>query len=171
MDKKDRFKIFFSRIRRELISSNNEEELFHNTKQLLELYPIVRWRLENKLDDLNAICLEFYNEPLAEAIDALLGINPSMDRMNLKDNLQDMEFSWYILKLVNRALDLLKDYPENGEKYFNLLKMMYIDKKRCTENEILELLNIGRTTLYKDKKKAIRMFGAVLWGFIIPDIT
>ncbi len=37
------------------------------------------------------------------------------------------------------------------------------------EDELLSVLNISRTTLYREKRRAIEMLGVVLWGFILPD--
>lgn len=47
---------------------------------------------------------------------------------------------------------------------------MYILNNRYSENEMLEYLNIGRTTFYREKKDAIHMLGVILWGFLIPDL-
>jgi hypothetical protein len=47
---------------------------------------------------------------------------------------------------------------------------MYVINYRYSENEMLEYLNIGRTTFYKEKKDAIHMLGVILWGFVIPDM-
>lgn len=48
---------------------------------------------------------------------------------------------------------------------------MYIINYRYSENEMLEYLNIGRTTFYKEKKESVHMLGVILWGFIIPDLN
>jgi hypothetical protein len=41
---------------------------------------------------------------------------------------------------------------------------------KYSESEILESMNISRSTFFREKKKAVTLLGVILWGFVIPDI-
>ena len=147
------------------------KNIYHNAKLLLHLYGKVLWRISHSLDEMETECFEINKMHLAEAIESLLGMDTEIDRLKLESRLETLDISKSILELVNRALVLLRTYPDNGERYFDIINKMYILTYRYNENEMLEYLNIGRTTFYKEKKDAIKMLGVILWGFIIPDIT
>jgi hypothetical protein len=68
---------------------------------------------------------------------------------------------------------MLKNYPDNGERLFEILQNSYsINKKeKVKEDELLSILNISRTTLYREKRRAIEMLGVILWGFVIPNFV
>ncbi|MCX7748262.1 MAG: hypothetical protein N2645_15450 [Clostridia bacterium] len=152
------------------LKSYKGKNIYHNTKLLLQLYNKVLWRMEYSLNEMNTECFYLNKTNLADAIGSLLDMKTDLDRLNLESRLESLDVSRVILELINKALVLLKSYPDKGERYFDILNKMYIIKCRFSENEMLEYLNIGRTTFYKDKKDAIHMLGVILWGFLIPDL-
>ena len=147
------------------------KNIYHNTKLLLQLYSKVFWRIEHSLKEMDSECLYLNRNNLAEAIGSLLDMNTDLDRLNLESRLESLDVSRIILELINKALMLLRTYPEKGEQCFDILNKMYIISSPYSENDLLEYLNIGRTTLYKEKKEAIHMLGVILWGFVIPDLN
>lgn len=152
------------------LKSYRGKNIYHNAKLLLKLYSKVLWRIEHSLKEMNTECFYLNRISLAEAIESLLDMNTDLDRLNLESRLESLDVSRVILELINKALVLLKAYPEKGERYFDILNKMYILNNRYSENEMLEYLNIGRTTFYREKKDAIHMLGVILWGFLIPDL-
>lgn len=44
----------------------------------------------------------------------------------------------------------------------------YLTAFRYTESELLELLNLERSTFYDRKKEAVLLLGISLWGYAIP---
>jgi hypothetical protein len=152
------------------LKSYKGKNIYHNTKLLLQLYSKVLWRIEHSLKEMNTECFYLNKNSLAEAIESLMDMNTDLDRLNLENRLESLDVSKVILELINKALVLLGAYPEKGERYFDLLNKMYVINYRYSENEMLEYLNIGRTTFYKEKKDAIHMLGVILWGFVIPDM-
>ena len=43
-------------------------------------------------------------------------------------------------------------------------------KNKCTESEMLEMLNLERSRYYDKKKEAIMVFGLALWGAELPKV-
>jgi len=47
---------------------------------------------------------------------------------------------------------------------------MYLLKYNYSEDEMMEALNISRSTLYREKKRALSLLGVILWGYMLPGI-
>ncbi len=68
-----------------------------------------------------------------------------------------------MIELVDSAMLKVKEFPYNGDLYFENLSRCYLDKFKYTESEILDLLSMERSTYYDRKKEAIYVFGISLW--------
>jgi len=62
--------------------------------------------------EMNAECFYLNKTNLAEAIGSLLDMNTDLDRLNLESRLKSLEVSKLILEPVNKALVLLRAYPQ-----------------------------------------------------------
>lgn len=147
-----------------------DDKYYHNTSLLLKLYSKVKWRMGNSIIDLDEECNKSYGSSIFETIDMLVDVDPRVNKTRLESRLQSIENSKSILVLIDRALVILKKYPIEGDKYFEILHKRYLDFAQYSESEILESINISRSTYFRDKKKAINLLSVVLWGFVIPDI-
>ena len=81
-----------------------------------------------------------------------------------------------LLNEITTALNSLKDYPQNGEIYYHILFYTYFSNHSLTDEQIASLLNetdvthdISRSTISRKRKKAIEVFGMILWGFLSKD--
>lgn len=64
--------------------------------------------------------------------------------------------------------DKVYDYYNNGQLYHEILSKSYLTAFRYTESELLEILNLERSTFYDRKKEAVMLLGIALWGYAIP---
>lgn len=144
--------------------------IYQNTKMLLELYPKVYWRLETQLDELDAECLDVGNKHLKAALDELSCLVGDIGSLHLQNRMCSLLRSRSILQLVDKALVMLKEYPNHGATYFSILEMAYLSQFPLSEGEIITILDKSRSTYYKLKKEAIQSLGVILWGFIIPEV-
>ena len=87
----------------------------------------------------------------------------------LHEKLEDTEASKVIIDIVNRAMLRLKTYPNKGELYHKILQNTYFSDKKYEEMELLEILDISRSTYFRQRKKAISLFGVILWGYVLPE--
>ena len=132
-------------------------------------------RAEKKIID-SKNCAKFFEyissrtHSKKQGVDTLIDVDPRVEKMRLESRLESLENSKSILVLVDRAMMLLKNYPIEGQKYHDILTKTYMVFVKYSEIEIIEALNISRSTLYRDKKKAINLLGVILWGFVIPDL-
>lgn len=80
-----------------------------------------------------------------------------------------------MLKLLNSAIDLLRNKHKNGETYYWLLYYSYLSPQQYKNaDEIIELLrphidDISYRTYFRRRKEAINALSSVLWGYTSRD--
>ena len=67
-------------------------------------------------------------------------------------------------------MNKIYEYPDNGKIYHEILSKQYLTVYKYTEQEMLELLNMERSTYYDKKKDAIDLLAICLWGYTIPSM-
>jgi len=152
------------------LKSQGNDRVYHNTRLLLQLYSKVMWRMSNAIMEMETECYLSNGSNLFDVVNTLIDVDPRVDQLRLESRLQSIEDSKSIIELIDRALLLLKSYPDNGPLYFEILSKSYLVFVKYSEMEILEDLNMSRSTFYREKKKAVTLLGVILWGFVIPDI-
>ena len=154
------------------VNKSGNEIVYHNTRLLLDLYSKVLWRVKESLDDLDTECYESDKKHLYDLINSLIDVDTQIDKNRFERRMQSIEESKSLIELVDRVIVKLKTYPENGELYFQILNKIYIVNQnfKPDEEELLEILHISRSTFYREKKKAITLFGVILWGFVLSDV-
>jgi len=152
-------------------NDNSNQKIFHDTKLLLNLYSKVMWRVEQALWELDAECFESDKKHLYDLVNSLVDVDTQIDKLRFERRMQSIEESKSLIELIGKALAMLKNYPENGERLYLILNNTYVKSKvnRNNEFDLIDNLNISRTTLYREKKRAVNVLGVILWGFILPD--
>lgn len=145
------------------------EKFYHNTKSLLELYSKVHWRINSSIQEMNQECKESTNRELTELIHSMVDIDPRINQRRLYSRLQSIEESKSILDFIDLSMVKLKTYPDDGEKYHEILDRIYIKRTTKSIEKLAELYNVSRATMYREKNKAIKMFGVILWGFLFEE--
>ena len=79
------------------------------------------------------------------------------------------ETKW-IIELVDMAMLKIREYPDKGALYCEIISKAYLNRFKYRESEMLEVLNMERSTYYDRKKEAILLFGLSLWGTAIPKL-
>jgi len=152
------------------LSRHCNDKIYHNAGKLLRVYKSVRWRLSQSLDEMGDECMAVSSLSLKEALFNLLDLDTDLDKLNLEDRLKSLAVSRQLVEIIDKSLIMLKTYPGSGERCFDIINKCFLLEYPYSENEILENLNISRTTYYKQKKKAVSMLGVILWGFLLPDL-
>jgi hypothetical protein len=98
----------------------------------------------------------------------LVAYSPSEDRRVFESNLKALFDAKWMMDLVNESMVQVKEFPDMGELYFELLSKFYLSKFKYIESEMLEMLNIERSTYYDRKKEAILVFAWAMWGNVLP---
>ena len=74
------------------------------------------------------------------------------------------------IELVDMAMLKIREYPDKGALYCEIISKAYLNRFKYRESEMLEVLNMERSTYYDRKKEAILLFGLSLWGTAIPKL-
>ena len=146
------------------------EDLFVKAKLLLGSYRRVCWaslgscRTEN--EDGYCIC----DDNIRQALDYLNTYPPTENRAFFERKLKMLFDSRWMVELVDSAMIQVKEFPDSGERYFEILSKYYLSKFKYCESELLEVLQLERSAYYDRKKEAILAFGLALWGTVLPKI-
>lgn len=143
---------------------------FQKAKRLLICFKLVLWRISSNIQELDEECSAVMNEDLAYAVEILDKFDYRMDIGKLEGKLVANQETRLMANLIVTAILKVKEYPALGESYFDVLQKTYLTKDKCKETDILYDLDISRSTYYKYKKDAVKIFGYCLWKIIIPNM-
>ena len=131
-----------------------QDDIFHKTKLLLSIYRDVVWAT---LSDCNCVNEEiyYYGDDLTDALVYLEEFAPDIERSEFERRVCNLFENKWMIDLIDKAMSKVYDY-------YNLTAFRY------TESELLEILNLERSTFYDRKKEAVMLLGIALWGYAIP---
>jgi hypothetical protein len=158
------------------ISYKNEkvinDRLLHQSRLLLEMYRRVVWGVKYSLYDLEATAEEFGSRRIQQLIDFLaFDFEREIDADKIESHLNSIASTHDLIMLIDRALMRLREYPELGEIYFELLNKKYIIKYSYSDQELMESLDLTRSTFYRYKRYATHLLGVILWGYVLPECS
>ena len=156
----------------QIVKSNQvEAKYYHNTKLLLKLYNKVLWRINNNFKVIEDECIYSTGKKVDELVNNLLDAEMFVSEARLESRLQSIKDSREIIKLIDKALIMLKSYPDNEERYYWIIFKSYISTEKYTESDIIDFLCCSRATYFREKKKAIATLSTILWGYLIPGLS
>lgn len=148
----------------------DKSTVYHDTELLLENYRNLIWRLEENLEDVEGAIYYMGGRHLSNLFRLLSMELDEYDnehsRKAVEERLFGLRESKLIIDLIDKAMLKLKNYPKNGDKYFQILHTSYIDKEPIRQDEIQDKLLISPSTYYRYRKKAIEILSGILFGYI-----
>ena len=150
------------------LNNDEKEDVYQNAKLMLEQYRTVIWRLNQEINDMNAAVEYDLCTDLFSYIDALADIDINQKSKRLKSRLASLENSKSLVCMIDYSIEILKNYPNKGDIYFNLIKDRFLLPQPVKVEYILINYSISRRTYYRDIHKAIEIIGTILWGFVLP---
>lgn len=145
----------------------DSSEILHKTKLLLGVYRDVVWATLYEADAVHEDIYYFGSE-LNDALVYLEEFAPDTEKAEFEAKVSSLFENKWMIDLIDKAMTRVYDYHNNGRLYHEILSKCYLTAFRYTENEVLELLNLERSTFYDRKKEAILLLGISLWGYAIP---
>lgn len=156
------------------IRKKPEEVFFHDTKKLLKIYRPVQWGMQVKIGQTKKRFSKEYGTDVDEFLEMVYtaGVNVDTDA-NIKRYVNEISESNNFLKLIDEALELMREHHPEGEKYYWLLYYTYITvyKSRNVEGIIdklephVNVPRINRATYYRWLNDAIGTVHSILWGY------
>ena len=153
-----------------LCASQNLEAgtLTAKAKLLLGSYRRVCWATLGSctLDTDDRYCVRHEGPEIA--LEYLRTYSPTEDKALFEAKLKTLFDSRWVMELVDDAMMQVKEFPDMGEQYFEILSKCYLSSMKYPETDLLDVLQMERSCYYDRKKEAVLAFGLAMWGTIIP---
>lgn len=146
-----------------------DDKVYHDAHLLLNIYSDVLWGMKESYKNMICECKAMYGDSSLAVLDVMTEFGTDLKAKLLHEQLEDTEASKVIIDIINGAMVKLRTYPKKGEQYYEILKCTYFAEKKYAEHELLEMLKLSRTTYFRQRKKAISLFGIILWGYVLPE--
>jgi len=152
-----------------------ENPLYHDTWRLLKKYRDVVWSLELSVQQVrNRFAIE-YGSSIEDFLDSVYLAGADLSGTDIEHHAKCIERSNQMLKLLDSAIELLRNKHKNGETYYWLLYYSFLCPQQFRNvEEIIEQLrphirDISYRTYYRRRKEAIDALGSILWGYTSKD--
>ena len=142
------------------------QNVYQKTKMVLKLFRRMRRLVSENFDEMS-------EEAFEDCLDAeqqfiyLVEFNPT-DLNYLTYRVEQLTQERYLLNMIEKAAVRMKNY-DNGELYYQIIEMKYLDFFTYSEDEILEHLALERSTFYRKKNEAIYLLGMILFGLFLRE--
>lgn len=146
----------------------NIDYTYRKTDLLLRLYRRVAWSVSDRLDDLNELTYETCLGD-TDTLSYLLNFAPEKELDTFRNRAVNAMKSRALIDLINKAVAKIREYPDNGGTYYSIIDLKFMNFFKYTEDEILEELDLERSTYYRKKKEATLLLGYILFGLIMPE--
>lgn len=144
------------------------DTVLHKTKLLLKIYRPVVWSTKRKANEICEEAVIYSGKEVIEALDYLVNYTTEYVQDQLINNVDSLFETKWLITLIEHAMNKIYDYPDNGKMYHQILCKQYLTSRRYSETEILEELNMERSSYYDKKKEAIELLSICLWGYTVP---
>lgn len=151
----------------------SETEVYDKAKKLLEIYRDVCWETSEYANLVREDLAYEYGYASSDLDTALLYLEnfaPDEQKEKFAAKIRALFNVKWMVEIVDSAIIKVRDFPLNGELYAHILSMYYLGKFQYTEAEMMEELNLERSSYYRRKKEAVIVFGLAIWGGSIDDL-
>ena len=148
----------------------DEKVLYERSKLILSIYRDVCWSTVGRADEVHDELICYCGSNLDSALVYLETFAPDEARERFEERIRLLFETKWIIELVENTMLRVRDYPNRGDLYCEILSKCYLTCFKYREPELLELLNMERSTFYDRKKEAVMLFGLSLWGSSIPKL-
>ena len=152
-----------------------ENPLYHDTWKLLKKYRDVVWSLELSIQQVrNRFELE-YGSSIEDFLDSVYLAGADLSGSDTEHHAKCIERSYWMLKLLDSSVDLLRNKHKNGEVYYWLIYYTFLSSQQLRNvEEIIEKLrphirDISFRTYYRKRQEAIEALSSILWGYTSKD--
>ncbi len=148
----------------------DEDYLYKKAKLLLSCYRNACWVTYRRTGAPEDASYYINNPNLKLMIDYLKAYLPEEKKSVFEAKLSQLQDSRLLVELVEETLMRVREFPDYGEQYHEILSKGFLVRVKYTEAELLDALSMERSRYYDRKKEAIMVFGVVLWGTEIPRL-
>lgn len=148
----------------------DEKALYERAKMLLRIYRRVCWSTTGRAEAVAEEMCCYCGTDLDGALLYLETFAPDEQKARFEARIKSLFESRWMMEMVEGAMARVYEFPDGGELFFEILNKAFLWRNKCTESEMLEMLNMERSRYYDRKKEAIMVFGLALWGAELPKV-
>ena len=149
---------------------------YHDVIKLFKIYRVVNWQMQIKISQVKRRFHMEYGTDVDEFLDTIYqaGMDVERDLASEKERVEAISRSNQYLRLIDEAVDLMRRYHPQGERYYWVLYYSYLSSTKLENvEEILDKLEphfpqytrIHRTTYFRWREQAFEAVGSILWGY------
>jgi hypothetical protein len=146
-------------------------DCYHDAEKLLKTYRDVRWNLKLSMEHHQEDFEKEYGMSITEYLDEIYAAGAEFTGTKLEHHANSMKRTANMLKLIDAAVQLIRENNSEGETFYWILYYSYFSPQKFKKaDEIIEKVEMHipfmtRDTYYRLRKRAINTFSSVLWGF------
>ena len=152
-----------------------ENPVYHDTWRLLKKYRDVVWSLELSVQQVrNSFQIE-YGSSIEDFLDSIYLAGADLSGSSIEHHAKCIERSHKMVKLMESAVELLRNKHKNGESFYWILYFAFLSPQQLHNvEEIIEKLrpyvrDISYRTYFRKRRDAIEALSSVLWGYTSKD--
>lgn len=153
-----------------------ENTAYHDIIALFKIYRSVNWRMQIKINQVKHRFQMEYGMDVDSFLDSIYqaGMDINQDLSSEKERIESINRSNKFLKLIDEAVELMRKYHPNGERYYWVLYYSYMSAYKAENvEEILDKLEphfpkitrIHRATYFRWREQAFEAVSGILWGY------
>lgn len=136
----------------------SETEVYDKAKKLLEIYRDVCWETSEYANLVREDLAYEYGYASSDLDTALLYLEnfaPDEQKEKFAAKIRALFSVKWMVEIVDSAIIKVREFPLNGELYAHILSMYYLGKFQYTEAEMMEELNLERSSYYRRRRKLL----------------
>ena len=152
-------------------SKTKRSDCYHDPIRLLKTYRDVRWNLKLSAEHHRTDFEDEYGMSITEYLDDIYAAGIDFAGTKLEHHANGMKRTAEMLKLIDVAVQLIRENNSEGESFYWILYYTYFSSQKLNSvDEIIDRVKmhipyITRDTYYRHRRRAIKTFSSVLWGF------
>jgi len=111
-----------------------------------------------------------YIDDIRAGLSYLVDFEPEYRKKDFETKVSMLFETHWMIELMNRAVENVRNHLDNGSLYFNILYKSYFDKHIYLNDDLVDYLDIAYSTFFDYKREATLLFGIYLWGYGIPRL-
>lgn len=135
-------------------------------KSLLKLYRKILHGVNNGLVYLDDEVYVNSRKHLADIVEGLVPFETKKQETHFHEQVCVYHKDLELLKILDEAVVIMKDYPDDGNTYYKILEMLYFNEFDFDSEDIMSILEISRSTYYRLLKKAYICYYQHLIGLL-----
>lgn len=143
---------------------------YQKTEWILRLYRKINWSVGRNIEELSQLSYENFSGDLSAQVSYLLNFAPESEYKTISGRAANILHTKLLVDLIEKSAEQVKTYPKDGEIYYTILNMKYLSSSDYAESDILDALNMARSTYYRRKKEVIYLMGYILFGLVLPEL-